>query len=193
MAIWDWFSSGKKPKREAVAKRRRPKRFFVELLENRANLSLTPLPTFEAPFTDAPVVDTAVYEASAQIVDAQAQALDNIQSAQATTQYVVDGYMSLLYELQQEVPGLADLPPLEPTDLIHETQLELDAAIDRIGATDQPLATHWSETRSLVRQLEITLDEITTTVGELAEAQLQNHDLAQQFANLTAHRRNHSS
>jgi len=189
MAIWDWFFARETAKRDAFTKRRSPKRFSVEPLENRTNLALTPLPTFEAPYSASPVLDPTVSEAPAQAVGGQLQAFESIQTAQATTQYVVDSYKSLLYELQQEVSNLADLPPLDPADLIQLTEVELDSAIDGISNTDQQSAEHWSEARSQVRQLEITLDEITSTVGELAEAKAQNEGLLQEIGELRSNRR----
>ena len=46
---------------------------------------------------------------------------EQLQNALTTTESIVDGYRSLLFELQQDVGPLASLSPLEPGKLVEAT------------------------------------------------------------------------
>lgn len=171
MPIWDWLPFRGFAEQTKARSRRR---LCVEPLEERTNLAGLGTPGAHLDFDQ---IELQQIEVDAVVTDfnaAQSSELQRLRSALSTTEAIVDRYKSLLFELQQEVDPLADLAPLDPSELIEATEVELDRAIDDLGST----ASDVKGTRNKVRHLQNMLEDIHGTVADLGEAETQRDHLA---------------
>ncbi len=162
MGLLDWLKARGNASRSEPSRRRLR---GVESLEDRTNLSLPA----EVPQADFSLDDTVQVDFSfTDFRDEDDQALE-------TAQQVMDGYRSLLYQYQQDIPALAELESLEPDELLRQARSVVDEAISSMadlefGRLDSEEGSQHAA-RATVREMQITLDEITLTVAELVEVE----------------------